>query len=140
MLLLAKEGFDVKQAWFDGTTPLWRASDLDHTEVVKLLLAKEGVDLNMDGSETTPLWIYCLQKLATTLFLILRKYDIPPLLGSTALIIPATAASYSHLPLQNPSKPLANVLSPFEIVFAHFNVQGSHSNLNCHPCQTLASM
>ena len=104
----------MKQAWFDGTTPLWRASDLDHTEAGQPSLAKEGVDLNMDGSEPH-CFGFIVSRNSLPLFLILRKYDIPPLLGSTTLMIPTTAASYSHLPLQNPSKPLANVLSPLRL-------------------------
>ena len=102
----------MKQAWFDGTAAL-EGSDLDHTEVVQAMLAKGVVE---HGGSKPPLWIYCLQKLATTLF-DFEEVRHPSSSWQHCAHHPRYRCFVLITP-QNPSKPLANVLSPFEIVFA----------------------
>ena len=54
---LAALGIDVNQANKDGWTPLYRASEEGHTEVVKALLVAPGIDVNQANKDGwTPLY------------------------------------------------------------------------------------
>ena len=45
----------MNQASDDGATPLFLASQSGHSEVVSMLLAKEGVNVNQGPDGNTPL-------------------------------------------------------------------------------------